>query len=74
MGRGLSDLTGRWRFTMGRITGRPILEVEESYRTIKSLRRPPGEDNTTERRYWRKARMEDLYHPSLRRLIDPRIP
>lgn len=63
-------LTGRWRFSHSRLTGRPILEIEESVRCIKTLSRPPVEDNIALGYMWRKATMEDLLHSSLRPLID----
>jgi len=64
------ELTGRWRFAQSRLTGRPILEVEESVRCIKTLSRPPIGDNITLGYMWRKATMTDLQHSALRPLIN----
>lgn len=62
-------LTGRWRFKSSRWGRKPVLEVEESRRCIKSLHRPPREDNIALGYAWRIATMDDLLHPTLRELL-----
>jgi hypothetical protein len=58
-------LTGRWRFRTPRIGRKPVLEVQVSWRRLKSMYCAPGEDNMVTVTAWRDATLQDLLSPAL---------